>query len=73
MENKMPIILTPYKELKFGELSIYDFVQEGYTVPKKVIACLQTKKPYIMSPGIYNHPFKEGKSLLGPYLYTDGK
>lgn len=73
MEKKMPIILTPYKEIKFGELSIYDFVQEGYTVPEKVIAYLQTKKPYIMSPGIYNHPFKEGETLLGPYLYTDGK
>ena len=73
MEKKMPIILTPYKEIKFGELSIYDFVQEGYTVPEKVIAYLQTKKPYIMSPGIYNHPFKEGETLFGPYLYTDGK
>lgn len=65
------INLTPYKEIKGGEESIYDHVQEGYEVPDKVIAYLRTTKPFLMSPGIYNHPFKEGQSLLGPYLYTD--
>ena len=67
------IIITPYKEIHGGELSIYDFVQEGYTVPDKVIRYLQTKEPSMFSPGIYMHPFKEGKRLLGPYWYGDGK
>ena len=26
-----------------------------------------------MSPGIYEHPFKPGYRLLGPYQYTDDK
>lgn len=26
-----------------------------------------------MSPGRYEHPFKPGETLLGPYTYTDGK
>jgi len=45
----------------------------GYSVPYKVIAYLRTTKPYMMCPGIYEHPFKPGKELLGPYFYTDGK
>ena len=71
-ENRPEIRLTPYKELKLGYKSIYDYVQVGYTVPPKVIAYLQTKEPSIMSPGIYTHPFKPKKHLLGPYTYTDG-
>lgn len=71
MENA--ICLTPYKEIKGGEESIYDYVQEGYSVPEQVIAYLRTTQPYMMSPGIYEHPFIPGKRLLGPYWYTDGK
>lgn len=67
------ICLTPYKELNRGSESIHDHVREGYTVPDKVIAYLRTTKPFVMSPGIYDHPFKEGVRLLGPYLYTDDK
>lgn len=65
------ICLTPYKELNIGEESIFDHVKGGYKVPDKVIAYLRTRKPFLMSPGIYNHPFKKDKSLPGPYLYTD--
>lgn len=67
------INITPFKEIKGGELSIYDYVEEGYTVPEKVIEYLQTREPQLMSPGVYPHPFKEGKTLLGPYSYGDGK
>ena len=65
--------LSPFKEVHFGDKSIHDFVQEGYTVPDKVIAYLRITEPYMMSPGIYEHPFKPGTRLLGPYLYTDWK
>ena len=40
-------------------------------MPDKVIAYLRTAKPFLASPVIYEHPFKEGVTLLGPYLYTD--
>ena len=65
------ICLTPYKELHSGEESIYNHVHEGYGVPEKVIAYLRTTKPFLMSPGTYDHLLKEGTRLLGPYLYTD--
>lgn len=52
--------LTPFEEIRGGELSIYDFVQDGYSVPEKVILYLQNGKPTMMSPGIYQHPFKPG-------------
>lgn len=68
------ICLTPYRELMGGKnKSIYDFVQEDYSVPDKVIAYLKTTKPYVMCPGVYKHPFKDDKNLLGPYFYWDGK
>ena len=70
-DNK--ICLTPYEELNLGEESIYDHVQDGYTVPPRVITYLQTTEPFFMSPGLYDHPFKSGCQLLGPYTYTDGK
>ena len=72
--KKLPrlICLTPYKEIKGGDESIYDHVREGYTVPDKVIAYLKMAKPYVMCLGIYEHPFKEGVTLLGPYWYQDG-
>ena len=66
------ICITPYKELKSGDKSIYDYVKDGYVVEEKVIAYLRTSKPAMMSPGIYEHPFKPGHTLLGPYMYTDG-
>ena len=72
-EMQRMICLSPFKELDCGDKSIHDFVQEGYTVPDRVIAYLRTTKPYAMCPGIYEHPFKPGKELLGPYMYTDGK
>lgn len=65
------ICLTPYKELKSGEESIFDHVKEGYKVPDKVIAYLRTRKPFSMSSDIYNNLFKESMRLCGPYLYTD--
>jgi len=64
--------ITPYRELRQGEESIYDNIQKGYQVSEKVIAYLKTTKPYVMSPGIYDHPFKAGVKLLGPYVYEDG-
>lgn len=64
--------LTPFKELHLGRESIYDWVEEGYSVPVKVIAYLKTTEPDMMSPGVYEHPFIPGKRLLGPYCYTDG-
>ena len=74
MEMDGSICLSPYKELNFGDKSIHDFVQEGYTAPDKVIAYLmKIRKPCLMSPGVYEHPFKPGTKLLGPYLCTDGK
>lgn len=71
MHRKM-VCISPFKETHCGEQSIYDFVCEEYSVPNKVIAYLRTTEPYMMCPGIYNHPFKPGTNLLGPYTYTDG-
>ena len=71
-EQKKMVCISPFAEIHCGDESIFDFVQEGYIVPKKVIAYLQTTKPYMMCPGIYEHPFIKGKNLLGPYMYTDG-
>lgn len=72
--KKLPrlICLTPYKEIKGGDESIYDHVREGYTVPDKVIAYLKMTKSYVMCLEIYEHPFKEGVTLAGPYLYGNG-
>ena len=67
------ISITPYKELRGGDESIHKHTKIGYAVPNKVIAYLQTTVPFMMSPGIYKHPFKAETRLLGPYLYTDGK
>lgn len=72
-EMSKMICLSPYKEINGGSESIYDHVQEGYTVPNQVIAYLRTTELYFMCPGIYEHPFKPGQRLLGPYAYTDGK
>lgn len=72
-EMRAMICLSPFKELHCGCKSIHEFVQEGYSVPDQVIKYLKTTQPYIMSPGIYDHPFKPGEKLLGPYMYTDGK
>ena len=66
------INITPYKEINCGDKSIYEHIDENFVVPKKVIAYLQTTKPLFVRMGVYKHPFKE-KSLLGPYLYTDGE
>lgn len=67
------VCLTPFKELGLGGESIHDWVQEGYSVPEKVIAYLRTTEPDIMSPGIYEHPFKPRTQLLGPYCYGDDR
>ncbi len=67
------INVMPFDEIRGGDLSIYDYVEEGYSVPEKVIEYLRTREPYMMSPGIYPHPFKKGEHLLGPYWYGDGK
>lgn len=65
--------ITPFKELRLGKLSIHDYIEPGHKVPEQVISYLKTTKPYLMSPGIYDHPFKSGHRLLGPYLYTDDR
>lgn len=67
------INITPFKELKTGKESIFDHVDESFTVPDKVILYLQTKQPHLACPGIYHHPFKPDMELLGPYMYTDGE
>lgn len=65
------VCITPYKELMFGDESIYDFVDPSFSMPDKVIKYLQTTEPWVMSPGIYDHPFKKGVRLLGPYISAD--
>lgn len=74
-EQAEMIDLTPYRE--FGEGgeadSITAHTREGYTVPEKVLVYLQVGEAYMMCPGMYEHPFKPGVDLLGPYLYTDGR
>lgn len=73
MNNNL-ICLTYYKELgRNGTESIKDHIQEGYTVPDKVIAYLQVGEPMAVCCGIYEHPFKRDCTLLGPYIYTDWK
>ena len=67
------INITPYKELHLGEKSIYDYIDKKKAIYENVINYLKTEKPYLMSPGLYVHPFKSEIQLLGPYLYTDGK
>lgn len=71
-EQRKMVCVSPFVEIHCGEESIFDYIQEGYTVPEKVIAYLQTTKPYMMCPGVYEHPFIKGKKLMGPYMYTDG-
>lgn len=64
--------LTPFSELHQGTKSIYDYVKDGYTVPDKVIAYLRTQRYLGVCPGTYDHPFKPGERLPGPYRLTDG-
>lgn len=64
--------LMPYKEINGGDESIYDNIDEKFSVPEKVILYLQTTQPHMMAMGIYQHPFKD-MTLLGPYWYTDGE
>jgi len=64
--------IMPYKEIQGGKESIYDHIDEHFTVPGKVIAYLQTTQPYLACMGIYKHPFKN-QELMGPYWYTDGE
>lgn len=66
------INLMPYKEINGGDESIYDNVDENFSVPEKVILYLQTTQPHLVAMGIYQHPFKD-MTLLGPYWYTDGE
>ena len=71
MENL--ICISPFKELRGGEESIYDYIDKDFSVPDKVIAYLRVKTGCLARPGIYEHPFKVGMRLLGPFKYTDGK
>ena len=71
-EIESRICLTPYKELRLGNESIFDHIDHSFFVPDKIILYLQTKDLYFLSPGIYPHPFREDNNLLGPYVYTDG-
>lgn len=59
-ELNSKVCISPFKELGAGEKSIHDFVKDGYSVPDKVIAYLQTTNSYTMCLGIYEHPFKPG-------------
>jgi hypothetical protein len=71
-ENMTIVNITPYKELRFGDKSIYDYVGDIETdIPSKVVDYLRAGNPDVMSPGIYDHPFREGEKLLGPYILTD--
>ena len=47
------ISITPYKELLFGEKSIYDFIKKDKKIDEDVIKYLKTENAYLMSPGIY--------------------
>ena len=67
------ICITPYKELSCGEESIYDHTRKGYQVPDKVITYLKTEHCLCVCMGVYDHPFKEGVSISGPYIYADDK
>ncbi len=72
-ENGNEIIsITPYFELSQGKRSIKEAVNSGFSVPEKVIEYLKIRVPFVMTPGLYKHPFKD-KNLLGPYVFTDGK
>lgn len=65
--------ITPYKELRGGLESIHDHVSSSAPMPPdKVIAYLRAPSPSIACPGVYDHPFIEGRKLLGPYKCTDG-
>ena len=66
------ICLTPFREIGGGSESIYDYVDSEYTVPEKVLTYLTRGDLYVLSPGVYEHPFKKGTHLPGPYTYTDG-
>ena len=64
--------VMPFKEIKGGEESIYDHIDENFVAPQKVIAYLQTTQPHLVCMGLYKHPFKD-TILSGPYWYTDGE
>jgi len=67
------ISVTPFKELRGGQESIYDHISPvKVIIPDKVIAYLLAAKPVLTSPGVYSHPFIEGKKLFGPDICTDG-
>lgn len=52
MENIVAkVCLTPFEELRQGDESIYDWVEEGYTVPAKVIAYLKPPNPMSCARG----------------------
>lgn len=71
-QRRLKIIdLTPYKEIHCGMESIYDNVEEGYSVPDKVILYLRTNDNLCAAPGIYEHPFISGKNLFGPEISSD--
>lgn len=72
-ERKRLIHIMPFKELRAGNESIYDNIDENYTVPEKVIDYLKTTQPYCVCMGLYKHPFKEDVTLSGPYWYSDGE
>lgn len=65
------ICLSPFKEINCGSESIYDYVKDGHMVPDTVITYLKSTTPYLMCPGVYEHPFNKGKMIPGPYLCKD--
>ena len=71
-QRRLKIIdLTPYKEIHCGKESIYDNVEEGFSVPDKVVLYLRTNDNLCAAPGIYEHPFMSGRNLFGPYISSD--
>jgi len=74
MCNTRIISITPYKELHGGKESIYDHISTSSSPPPdKVIAYLRAPDPALVCPGVYDHPFIEGRKLFGPNKCTDGK
>ena len=44
--------VMPFKEIKGGQESIYDHIDENYNVPQKVIVYLQTTQPHMVCMGL---------------------
>lgn len=68
----MRINLSPYIELGPGPYSIYDYVDPNFVVDDQVITYLKVGHCGLVCLGVYKHPFKPDKTMLGPYTFDDG-